>query len=71
MKRKLFYAILAICFMSIFKSESVDAAEGGIIVNGANIMQSPDQTVLCGNGTARYDAASKKLILENAAIHFV
>ena len=31
-------------------------------------MQSPDQTVLCGNGTARYDAASKKLILENAVI---
>ena len=38
-------------------------------VNGANVLEASNYTVACGSGTAKYDAATNTLTLENAEIH--
>ena len=38
-------------------------------VNGANVLEASNYTVACGSGTAKYDAATNTLTLNNAEIH--
>ena len=38
-------------------------------VNGANVLEASNYTVACGSGTAKYDAATNTLTLNNAKIH--
>mgnify|MGYP002509451130 CR=1 FL=1 len=63
-KKNLFYAFLAICLMWVFLPEVVSASSGTIKVTGTTA----DFSVACGEGTAKYDSASKTLTLNNADI---
>ena len=66
-KKKILYLFLAVCFMWIVQPETV-SADGGIRVNGTDILQAADQTIPCGSGTAKYDPATKTLTLNHAEI---
>ena len=66
-KKKILYLFLAVCFMWIVQPETV-SADGGIRVNGNDILQAADQTIPCGSGTAKYDPATKTLTLNHAEI---
>lgn len=66
--KKWFYLILLVCLTSALQSETASAAGEQISVNGINILQASDQTVPCGNGTAKYHPDTKTLTLENAVI---
>ncbi len=66
-KKKILYLFLAVCFMWIVQPETV-SADGGIRVNGTDILQAADHTIQCGNGTAKYDPATKTLTLNDAEI---
>lgn len=66
-KKKILYLFLAVCFMWIVQPETV-SADGGIRVNGTDILQAADHTIQCGNGTAKYDSSTKTLTLNHAEI---
>lgn len=66
-KKKILYLFLAVCFMWIVQPETV-SADGGIRVNGTDILQAADHTIQCGSGTAKYDPATKTLTLNDAEI---
>lgn len=66
-KKKILYLFLAVCFMWIVQPETV-SADGGIRVNGTDILQASDHTIQCGTGTAKYDPATKMLTLNHAEI---
>ncbi len=53
--------------MWIVQPETV-SADGGIRVNGTDILQAQDHTVQCGSGTAKYDPDTKTLTLDHAVI---
>ncbi len=67
-KRKLRSLFFAVCLLFAARPGAAFAAEGGIVVNGTDLLQAPGQTVPCGNGSARYDAGTNTLTLENADI---
>ena len=63
-------AIAVLIGMAVLPA-TVSAAEPDKVlwVNGQNILEAEDNTVLCGEGTAKYDPASGILTLEDAVIN--
>lgn len=78
MKKRVFSIFLSLCLLLALMPISVLAEEKGsenkpsaVWVNGVNIMASVNNSVVCGNGTAQYDAASNTLTLNDAVIETV
>ncbi len=68
MKKRIF-SILLISFMLLLGMSAVALADDGVLyVNGVDILSAEDNTVVCGSGTAVYDATSNTLTLNNAEI---
>ena len=73
MKRKIFNRTLVV-FLSMLLiiglMPAIALAENstGIKVNGVDILNAPNYTVECGEGTAVYDPSANMLTLENATI---
>ncbi|HBI26275.1 MAG TPA: hypothetical protein DDY25_00885, partial [Peptococcaceae bacterium] len=70
-KKKLLSLLLSVLLLiGLMPVDQVFAAETGEVlwVNGVNIIDVPDKTVVCGAGSAVYDAETKTLTLTDATI---
>ena len=68
MKWKLFGMIFCLAALLVMPQLALADVTESLIVNGEDILTAADNTVQCGEGTAKYDPATKTLTLKNAAI---
>ena len=69
LRSRVLAALLSLVLIVSFLPLTVFAANStGIKVNGVDILNAPNYTVECGEGTAVYDPSDNVLTLENATI---
>ena len=72
LKAKLLSFLLSFFMILGFMPVTALAAEPNLfhlLVNGVDIEEAANNTIVCGNGTATYDSATNTLTLNNATIN--